>query len=193
MPAGAWVAFSWAYRMAAVARSGYTSTPIHRAPMLPVPPRHRYHLEAPGSPGLVALTTSGMLSEADMVLAAIIGPKSMYRHIPPLGVRYSGTCDGLGLGAGTADGVAPGGVVRRWATGDGTGPGDRLGTSTTGTTGGAPPGGGRGGGPPGGGGGGVGDPEIQPLGPPPSTARTAGRPHPPGQRPSPLPRLQPPP
>src|SRR2546421_1086928 len=147
MPAGACVLFSCAYRKAAVARSGYTSTPIHRAPMLPVPPRHRYHLEAPGSPGLVSLTTSGLLSEADMVLAAIIGPKSMYRHIPPLGVRYSGTCDGLGLGAGTADGVALGGVVRRWATGDGTGPGDRLGTSTTGTTGGAPLGGGGGGGP----------------------------------------------
>src|SRR5947209_843570 len=135
MPAGAWVAFSWAYRMAAVARSGYTSTPIHRAPMLPVPPRHRYHLEAPGSPGLVSLTTSGLLSEAGRVLAAIIGPKSMYRHIPPLGVRYSGTCDGLRLGVGEADGVAPGGATRRRGTGAGLG--DRLGTSTTGTTGGS--------------------------------------------------------
>ena len=90
---------------------------------------------SPFFPGLVSLTTSGLLSEAGRVLAAIIGPKSMYRHIPPFGVRYSGTCDGLRLGVGEADGVAPGGATRRRGTGAGLG--DRLGTSTTGTTGGS--------------------------------------------------------
>src|SRR2546423_15340952 len=151
MPAGAWVAFSWAYRMAAVARSGYTSTPIHRAPMLPVPPRHRYHVDAPGSPGLVSLTTSGLLSEAGRVLAAIIGPKSMYRHIPPSASGTAARATGSGWAGARRTAWHPagrpggGGPVRGSGTGSAPRPPGRPAGPAWGTPWGRPPrsGGGR--------------------------------------------------